>query len=55
VVLVSTDGHLWELSLWRTGFGIPDAAYGFDGPLDAHNPTLAEMLEGMLGKSFRYP
>ena len=35
-------------------FGIPDPAYGFDGPLDAHKATLAEALEGMRGKTFQY-
>jgi len=38
----------------RTGFGTPDPAYGFDGPLDARKTTLAQALEGMWGKTFRY-
>jgi hypothetical protein len=52
--LAWTDGHLWELTFGRTGFGIPDPSYGFDGPLDASKATLAEALEGMRGKTFRY-
>jgi hypothetical protein len=52
--LAWTDSHLWELTFGRTGFGIPDPSYGFDGPLDARKATLAEALEGMRGKSFRY-
>ena len=54
VVLAWTDSHLSELTFGRTGFGIPDPAYGFDGPLDARKATLAEALEGMRGKTFRY-
>jgi hypothetical protein len=49
-----TDSHLWELTFGHTGFGIPDPSYGFDGPLDASKATLAEALEGMRGKTFRY-
>lgn len=52
--LAWTDSHLWELTFGPTGFGIPDPAYGFDGPLDARKATLAEALEGMRGKTFRY-
>lgn len=52
--LAWTDSHLWELTFGRTGFGIPDPSYGFDGPLDARKATLAEALEGMRGKTFRY-
>lgn len=53
-VLAWTDSHLWELTFGRTGFGIPDPGYGFDGPLDARKATLAEALEDMRGKTFRY-
>lgn len=49
-----TDSHLWELTFGRTGFGIPDPSYGFDRPLDARKATLAEALEGMRAKTFRY-
>lgn len=49
-----TDSHLWELTFGSTGFGVPDPSYGFDGPLDARKATLAEALEGMRGKTFRY-
>lgn len=49
-----TDSHLWELTFGRTGFGIPDPEYGFDGPLDARKATLAEALDGMRGKTFQY-
>lgn len=49
-----TDSHLWELTFGRTGFGIPDPSYGFDSPLDARKATLAEALEEMRGKTFRY-
>lgn len=52
--LAWTDSHLWELTFGSTGFGIPDPAYGFDGPLDARKATLAEALEGMRGKTFQY-
>jgi len=52
--LAWTDSHLWELTFGDTGFGIPDPEYGFDGPLDARKATLAEALEGMRGKTFRY-
>lgn len=50
-----TDSHLWELTFGRTGFSIPDPEYGFgSGPLDARKTTLAQALEGMRGKTFRY-
>lgn len=53
--LAWTDSHLWELTFGRTGFGIPDPEYGFGGgPLDARKTTLAQALEGMRGKTFRY-
>jgi hypothetical protein len=52
--LAWTDSHLWELTFGHTGFGIPDPSYGFDGPLDAGKVTLAEALEGMRGKTFKY-
>lgn len=53
--LAWTDSHLWELTFGRTGFGIPDPEYGFGGgPHDARKTTLAQALEGMRGKTFRY-
>lgn len=52
--LAWTDSHLWELTFGRTGFGIPDPEYGFGGPLDARKTTLAQAMEGMRGKTFRY-
>lgn len=52
--LAWTDSHLWELTVGRTGFGIPDPEYGFGGPLDARKATLGQALEGMRGKTFRY-
>lgn len=52
--LAWTDSHLWELTFGRTGFGIPDPGYGFSGPLDARKTTLAQALEGMRDKTFRY-
>lgn len=53
--LAWTDSHLWELTFGRTGYGIPDPEYGFGGgPLDARKTTLAQALEGMRGKTFRY-
>jgi len=52
--LAWTDTHLWEMTFGQTGFGIPDPAYGLDGPLDARKTTLPEALEGMRGKTFRY-
>jgi len=53
--LAWTDSHLWELTFGRTGFGIPDPEYGFgSGPLDARKTTLAQVLEGIRGKTFRY-
>ena len=41
-----TDTHLWEMTFGQTGFGIPDPAYGLDGPLDARKTILPEALEG---------
>jgi hypothetical protein len=38
------DSHLWELTFGRTGFGIPEPSYGFDGPLDSRKATLAKAL-----------
>lgn len=42
------------MSFGRTGFGIPDTSYGFDGPIDARKTTLAQALEDTRRKSFQY-
>jgi len=52
--LAWTDSHLWELTFGRAGFGIPDPEYGIGVPLDARKTTLAQAVEGMRGKTFRY-
>ncbi len=52
--LAWTDTHLWEMSFGRSGYGIPDPDYGFDGPADARKTTLAQALEGTRRKTFRY-
>jgi hypothetical protein len=52
--LAWTDTHLWEMTFGQTGFGIPDPAHGLDGPLDARKKTLAEAIEDVRGKAFRY-
>lgn len=49
-----TDTHLWEMFFGRTGFGIPDFDYGFDGPLDARKSTLEEVLADTRRRTFRY-
>lgn len=49
-----TDSHLWEMSFGRTGFGIPHADYGFDGPVDARKTKLVDALEDTRRKSFQY-
>lgn len=52
--LAWTDTHLWEMSFGRSGYGIPDPAYGTDGPSDARKTTLAQALEGTRRKTFQY-
>lgn len=49
-----SDTHLWEFTFGRTGFGIPDAAYGIGSPRDARRSTLGETLRLLRGNSFSY-
>lgn len=52
--LAWTDSHLWEMTFGRTGFGVPDPEYGFDGPIDARKTTLAQALRDTGRKTFQY-
>ncbi len=50
-----TDSHLYEFRIKDIGFGIPDPNWGVgDGPLDARETKLIDVLEDTGAKSFKY-
>jgi len=53
--LAWTDSHLWEMTFERTGFGVLDPEYGFDGPIDARKATLAQALRDTWRKTIPAP
>jgi Plasmid pRiA4b ORF-3-like protein len=48
-----TDSHLYELRAGDVGWGIPDPGWG-DGPLDARQACLGDVLEDVGTKTLRY-
>jgi hypothetical protein len=48
-----TNSHLYEVRAGDVGWGSPDPDFG-DGPLDARNARLIDVLEDVGTKSFKY-
>ncbi len=48
-----TNSHLYEIRARDVGWGMPDPYFG-DGPLDASKVRLADVLEDVGVKSFKY-
>ena len=52
--LAWTGSHLWETTFGRTGCGMADPKYGFGGPIDARNITLAQAFRDTGRKTLQY-